>query len=99
VQTPLGSQDLHEEALDLRQTEGLEQALSLPPYGFLAVEGPPGTGKTSTIAAAACEIATAGGKVLTTSLTNVAVDNAIERSSNSEERSGNTSPEQATQPR
>jgi type II secretory ATPase GspE/PulE/Tfp pilus assembly ATPase PilB-like protein len=64
VQTPLGSQDFHEEALgmDLRQTEGLEQALSLPPYGFLAVEGPPGTGKTSTIAAATCEIATAGGK-------------------------------------
>ena len=43
MQTPLGSQDLHEEALgmDLRQTEGLERALSLPPYGFLAVEGPP----------------------------------------------------------
>jgi DNA replication protein DnaC len=81
VQTPLDSQDLHEEALclDLRQTEGLERALSLPPYGFLAVEGPPGTGKTSIIAAAACEIATAGGKVLTTSLINVAVDNPVER--------------------
>jgi type II secretory ATPase GspE/PulE/Tfp pilus assembly ATPase PilB-like protein len=64
VQTPLGSQDLHEEALgmDLRQTEELERALSLPPYGFLAVEGPPGTGKTSAITAAACEIATAGGR-------------------------------------
>jgi DNA replication protein DnaC len=98
VQTPLGSQDLHEEALDLWQTEGLEQALSLPPYGFLAVEGPPGTGKTSVIAAAACEIAMEGGWVLITSLTNVAIDNAIERLS-SEERSGNTSPEQATQPR
>jgi DNA replication protein DnaC len=80
VQTPLDSQDLHEEALglDLRQMEGLEQALSLPPYGFLAVEGRTGTGKTSIIAAATCEIATAGGKVLITSLTNVAVDNAIE---------------------
>jgi KaiC/GvpD/RAD55 family RecA-like ATPase len=77
---------------------GVERALSLPPHGLLAVEGPPGTGKTSVIAAAACEIATAGGKVLTTSLTNVVVDNAIERLS-SEERSGNTSPEQATQPR
>ena len=100
MQTPLGSQDLHEEALclDLWQMEGLERALSLPPYGFLAVEGPPGTGKTSVIAAAACEMAMAGGKVLTTSLTNVAVDNAIERLS-SEERSGNTSPEQATRPR
>ena len=96
MQTPLGSQDLHEEALGLE--EGLERALSLPPYGFLAVEGPPGTGKTSVNAAAACEIATAGGKVLTTSLTNVAVDNAIERLS-SEERSGSTSPEQAAQPR
>jgi len=78
--------------------ERLERALSPPPYGFLAVEGPPGTGKTSVIAAAACEIAKAGGKVLTTSLTNAAVDNPIERS-NSEERSGNTSPDQATQPR
>jgi DNA replication protein DnaC len=77
----------------------LERALSLPPYGFLAVEGPPATGKTSVIAAAACEIATAGGKVPITSITNVAVDNAIGGSSNSEERSGNTSPEQATQPR
>jgi KaiC/GvpD/RAD55 family RecA-like ATPase len=74
--------------------EGLERALPLSPYGFLAVEGPPGTGKTLIIAAAACEIAMAGGKVLITSLTNAAADNAIERS-NSEERSGNTSPEQA----
>jgi superfamily II DNA or RNA helicase len=65
--------------LDKWQMEGLERALSLPPYGFLAVEDPPGTGKTSIIAAAACEIAMAGGKVLTTSLTNVAVDNPVER--------------------
>ncbi len=57
MQAPLGSQDLHEEALvlDLWQTEGSERALSLPPYGFLAVEGPPGTGKTSVIAAATCD--------------------------------------------
>ena len=78
MQIPPGSQDLHEEALGLDLW--LERALSPPPYGFLAVEGPPGTGKTSAIAAAACEITTAGGKVLITSLTNVAVDNAIERS-------------------
>ena len=78
MQTPPGSQDLHEEALGLWQTEELERALSLPPYGFPAVGGSPGAGKTSIIAAAACEIATAGGKVLITSLTNVAVDNAIE---------------------
>jgi KaiC/GvpD/RAD55 family RecA-like ATPase len=64
--------------LDPWQMEGLRLALSLPPYGFLAVEGPPGTGKTLVIAATACEIAMAGGKVLITSLTNVAV-NAIER--------------------
>ncbi len=57
MQTPLGFQDLHEEALglDLWQTEGSERALSLPPHGLLAVEGPPGTGKTSIIAAAACD--------------------------------------------
>jgi ABC-type uncharacterized transport system ATPase component len=79
VQTPPGSQDLHEEALGLWQTEGLERALPLPPYGFPAVEGSPGAGKTSIIAVAACEIATARGKVLTTSLTNVAVDNPVER--------------------
>ncbi len=85
--------------LDLRQMEGSDRALSLPLNGFLAVEGPPGTGKTSIIAATACENATAGGKVLTTSLTNVAVDNPIERSSSEDLRSGNTSPEQATQPR
>ena len=80
MQIPPGSQDLHEEALGLWQMERLERALSPPPYGFLAVEGPPGTGKTSVIAAAACETAKAGGKVLITSLTNVTVDNAIERS-------------------
>ena len=53
MQIPPGSQDLHEEApgLDL----WLERALSPPPYGFLAVEGPPGTGKSSVIAAAACD--------------------------------------------
>ncbi len=57
MQTPLGSQDLHEEALclDLWQMEGSKRALPLPPNGFLAVEGPPGTGKTSIIAAAACD--------------------------------------------
>ena len=55
MQIPPGSQDLHEEALGLWQMERLERALSLPPYGFLAVEGPPGTGKSSVIAAAACD--------------------------------------------
>ncbi len=73
--------------------------MPLPLYGFLAVEGPPGTGKTSVIAAAPCELATAGGKALITSLTNVAVDNAIERILAEDLRSGNTSPQQATQPR
>jgi KaiC/GvpD/RAD55 family RecA-like ATPase len=64
---------------DLWQMEALRRALSLPPYGYLAVEGPPGTGKTSVIAAAACEIAMASGRVLITQLTNLAVDDAIER--------------------
>ena len=64
MQIPLGSQDLLEEALglDLWQMDGLERAPSLPPYGFLAVQVPPGTGKTSVIAATACELATAGGR-------------------------------------
>jgi ribose 1,5-bisphosphokinase PhnN len=74
----------------------LKRALSLR---FFAVEGPPGAGKTSVIAAAACETAMAGGKALITSLTNAAVENATERSNSEDLRSGNTPPEQATQPR
>ncbi len=69
--------------LDQWQMKALEQALSLPPYGLLAAEGPPGTGKMSVIAAAACEIAMAGGRALITSLTNVAVGNATRGYSNS----------------
>jgi ssDNA-binding Zn-finger/Zn-ribbon topoisomerase 1 len=49
------------------------------PPGFLVIEGPPGTGKTTVIAVAACALARAGYKVLITSHTNVAIDNALER--------------------
>jgi hypothetical protein len=88
VQTPPGSQDLHEEALglDLRQMEGLERALPLPPYGFLAVEGPPAQARRRQ---SPRWRATAGGKVLTMSLINVAVDTAIERILAEDLRSGN----------
>jgi len=41
--------------------------------------GPPGTGKTMLIASIACELAEEGRRVLITSHTNVAVDNALER--------------------
>jgi superfamily I DNA and/or RNA helicase/ribosomal protein S27AE len=49
------------------------------PPGFLVIEGPPGTGKTTVIAIAACALARAGYKVLITSHTNVAIDNALEK--------------------
>ena len=65
--------------LDYEKVEVVRSILSLNPWSFLVVEGPPGTGKTMTIAASTCELARAGFKVLITSHTNVAVDNALER--------------------
>ncbi|WP_148683111.1 AAA domain-containing protein [Pyrobaculum ferrireducens] len=65
--------------LDHEKADAVRRILSMPPHGYLVVEGPPGTGKTTVIAAAACELAAAGRRVLITSHTNVAVDNAIER--------------------
>jgi DNA polymerase III delta prime subunit len=51
----------------------------IAPPGFLVIEGPPGTGKTTVIAIAACALARADYKVLITSHTNIAVDNALEK--------------------
>lgn len=65
--------------LDDEKRRAVERILALPPFSFLIIEGPPGTGKTTVIAAAVCELAARGLKVLITSHTNVAVDNAIER--------------------
>jgi DNA replication ATP-dependent helicase Dna2 len=65
--------------LDSEKKAVLEEIASMPDWSYLAVEGPPGTGKTTVIAAAAVQAVEAGGRVLITSHTNVAVDNALER--------------------
>ncbi|OYT32707.1 hypothetical protein B6U96_18985 [Archaeoglobales archaeon ex4484_92] len=63
--------------LDESQIEAVEAALALEDGEFLLIRGPPGTGKTVVIAKIAYELAR-NEKVLITSHTNRAVDNAIE---------------------
>lgn len=65
--------------LDPEKRNIVEDIVSMPEWEYRAVEGPPGTGKTTTIAASAIEAAERGDCVLITSHTNVAVDNALER--------------------
>lgn len=65
--------------LDYEKVNVINEVLNLKPGGFLIIEGPPGTGKTTTIAASACELTELGRRVLITSHTNVAVDNALEK--------------------
>ena len=72
-------QILNKYDLDKEKMQIVSEIISLPKLDYMVIEGPPGTGKTMTIAAAACEIAERGGNVLITSHTNVAVDNALER--------------------
>jgi len=64
--------------LDRYQIEAVESILGLRKGEILLIVGPPGTGKTRVIAKAAYELAKRGEKVLITSHTNRAVDNAIE---------------------
>lgn len=64
--------------LDDSQTAVVEAIMHLKDGELLLVVGPPGTGKTRVIAKAALELANKGEKVLITSHTNRAVDNAIE---------------------
>ena len=64
--------------LDNSQREVVENALGLQEHGLLLVIGPPGTGKTRVIAKIAKEFSDRGERVLITSHTNRAVDNAIE---------------------
>jgi predicted DNA helicase len=64
--------------LDDSQLEAVESILGLGRGNLLLIIGPPGTGKTRVIAKAALELAKKGERVLITSHTNRAVDNAIE---------------------
>jgi RecA/RadA recombinase len=63
--------------LDDSQVEVLESILGLREGEVLSVVGPPGSGKTEVIAKAAHELASRGERVLITSHTNRAVDNAV----------------------
>ena len=75
--------------LNSSQREILRKALNLREGEVLLVVGPPGTGKTEIISKIAYELARRGEKVLITSHTNVAVDNALEKIvSNVKEGSG-----------
>ncbi len=72
------STSLDEDALahlDDDQRAAVVEAMAAPDLFLL--EGPPGTGKTTTIAALCKLIASAGGRVLVASQTNLAVDNAL----------------------
>lgn len=65
--------------LDEFQTQAVNASLSLGDDELAMVIGPPGTGKTTFIAHAARMAAEEGKKVLITSHTNRAVDNALEK--------------------
>lgn len=75
----LGAGDLSAYDLDEEKVFVVEDVLRTPEWDYRVVEGPPGTGKTTVITAAACEAADRGQRVLITSHTNIAVDNALER--------------------
>ena len=76
---PLEAGDLSSYDLDEEKEAIVKDILEMPEWDHRAIEGPPGTGKTTTIAAAVCEAVNRGQRVLITSHTNVAVDNALER--------------------
>lgn len=71
--------DLSRYNIDQEKKNIINDIANLNDFDFLAIEGPPGTGKTTTIAVAVCELVKKGFKVLITSHTNVAIDNALEK--------------------
>ena len=75
----LGPKDFSNYDLDEEKRKIASEIFDMPEWSYKVVEGPPGTGKTTLIASIACELAREGKKVLITSHTNVAVDNALER--------------------
>jgi DNA replication ATP-dependent helicase Dna2 len=75
----IGSRDFSQYDLDEEKRRIASEIFGMPEWDYRAIEGPPGTGKTTLIAAVACEAAMEGKRVLITSHTNVAVDNALER--------------------
>lgn len=67
-----------EAATNDEQAAAFTHALGTPKGGLALVQGPPGTGKTRLIANLVRAIVRAGGSVLVTAHTNVAVDNALD---------------------
>jgi DNA replication ATP-dependent helicase Dna2 len=63
--------------LNEEQRLAVERALQMQDY--LLIHGPPGTGKTSVIAAIVCQLCARGQRVLLAAFTNQAVDNMLQR--------------------
>lgn len=83
--TPTRTEDIDRETLvemDLNehQMKALKKSLNSPDISL--IQGPPGTGKTTIIAELCYQTALRGGKVLLSSQSNLAVDNALSRLAN-----------------
>ena len=62
--------------LDESQTRAVRRSVNAKP--FFCIHGPPGTGKTTTLAGAIEELSRRGEKILATAGSNIAVDNMVE---------------------
>lgn len=77
VSSPNSFSPILDVAYNQQQLSAIEKALSAGTV--TCILGPPGTGKTSVIAEIASQVARGGGRVLISSQSNLAVDNALER--------------------